>query len=143
IFSINPSTGAIRVRGKPLIHQCTSALPSAMAYRDSPDASHCSSEPSSTSALYKASNDNSVASKAATQMTPPAILLKNFVSGSTASGNNAATITKNISGLSHSPALRAASSKSRLVVAVTRLILCDSPAPAAAGYRYFPAHGGW
>src|SRR5690606_18548175 len=88
-------------------------------------------------------NDNSVASKAATQMTPPAILLKNFGSGSTASGNNAATIKKNISGFSHSPALRAASSKSRLMVAVTRLILCDSPAPAAAGYRYFPAHGGW
>ena len=120
--SIKPSSGDTKVSGKPLMHQCTNAFPSTMAYIDSPDARHCSNEPSSTSARYNESSDNSVANSAATQITPPAILDKNVGSGSTAKGNKAATIKKNINGLAHSPGLRAAKIKSRLTVAITKLI---------------------
>src|SRR5690606_40631779 len=90
------------------------------------------------------SSDSSVASSAATQITPGAMVRSTEGSGPTASGNRLTTSAKNTSGLSRSPGRRQARRHSRQNSnQMIRRISPPAPGPDNAPPGGDQGHGGW
>src|SRR6185437_4012034 len=107
------ASGAINASGRPVSSQWAAVFAASSHVRERPDKAYCSSVPSCASSRKRSSRARSEASKAAAQITPPAIGFRTGSSGLTPSGKSVVTMAKKASGWTSWLRLRKASLRSR------------------------------